>query len=69
MEIQIELTDRQIDDVFRSEMELIFKILKDDYKRRKNEDGMAIFHNNKEKDIKQLKKTIKAFKTVMDYCI
>lgn len=41
--------------------------LVEDYKRIKEGVGYGIFHTDKQKDLKALKKHIKAFKVVLDY--
>jgi len=41
--------------------------LEEDLEKRKNGTGMAIFHENKKKDIAEIKRYIDAFKTVLKY--
>lgn len=65
--ITVELDWDTIDRVTTCSMKGLVGSLEEDLEKRKNGTGMAIFHENKKKDIAEIKRHIDAFKTVLKY--
>ena len=65
--ITIELDWDTIDRVTTCSMRGLVESLEEDLEKRKAGTGMAIFHENKKKDIAEIKRHIDAFKTVLKY--
>ena len=62
VEIDIDAADK----IVIANLNSMLECLEEDLKNRK-ESGMAIFENDKKKDIERLKEHIKAFKMVIKY--
>ena len=65
--VTIELDWDTIDHITTCSMKGVFESLEDDLEKRKAGTGMAIFHENKKKDIAEIKRHIDAFRTVLKY--
>ncbi len=65
--ITVELDWDTIDMITTCSMKGLVGSLEEDLEKRKNGTGMAIFHENKKKDIAEIKRHIDAFKTVLKY--
>ena len=65
--ITIELDWDTIDKVTTCSMKGLVESLEDDLEKRKAGTCMAIFDDNKKKDIAEIKRHIDAFKTVLKY--
>jgi hypothetical protein len=65
--ITVELDWDTIDRVTTCSMRGLVESLEEDLEKRKAGTGMAIFHENKKKDIAEIKRHIDAFKTVLKY--
>lgn len=65
--ITVELDWDTIDKVTTCSMKGLVESLEEDLEKRKNGTGMAIFHENKKKDIAEIKRHIDAFQTVLKY--
>ena len=65
--ITFELDWDTIDRVTTCSMRGLVESLEEDLEKRKAGTGMAIFHENKKKDIAEIKRHIDAFKTVLKY--
>jgi hypothetical protein len=65
--ITVEVVDEQVDSIIRQELSWHLKIFEEDLAAREDGSGMAIFDTDRKKDIKAIKKHIKAFKLTLDY--
>ena len=65
--MKIEVCIEGVDDIVRSDLTNSLDNLKDDLKRRKKGDSIAIFHMEKDEDIAELKRHIEAFELVLRY--
>ena len=65
--ITVELDWDTIDKITTSSMKSLVENLEDDLEKRKDGTGIAVFHNDKKKDIAEIKRYIDAFKTVLKY--
>ena len=65
--LTVEIDYEQADKLVTANLKSLLECLENDYELRKNGEGMAIFEIDKDKDLKLLKKHIKAFKTVIKY--
>lgn len=65
--MKIELQAECISGIVRADLMSIRKNLRDDLKRRKADHGLAIFSNDKDEDVAELKRHIAAFDTVIRY--
>jgi len=65
--ITVELDWDTMDKITTCSMKGVAESLEDDLEKRKAGTGMAIFHENKKKDIAEIKRHIDAFKTVLKY--
>ena len=65
--ITVELDWDTIDRVTTCSMRGLVESLEEDLEKRKAGTGMAIFHENKKKDIAEIKRHIDAFRTVLAY--
>lgn len=65
--LTIELDYDQADKIVIQNLKSMLESLENDYELRKRGEGMVIFEHDKDKDLKLLKKHIKAFKTVLKY--
>jgi len=55
------------DDITTQNLKEAMAILKEDYKRRKSGHALAIFKHDINEDLREIKRHIKAFKTVLLY--
>lgn len=67
MKVEFDLDYEEIDKITVSSLKDLLGILENDLELRKSGNGMPIFDTDKDKDVKLLKKHIKAFKTVLKY--
>ena len=67
MIVEVDIDYEEVDKLVVSTLNDMLEVLEHDFDCRKSETGMAIFERDKDKDLKQLKKHIKAFKTVLKY--
>ena len=65
--MKIEVCIEGVNDIVRSDLTNSLDNLKDDLKRRKKGDSIAIFHMEKDEDIAELQKHIDAFNLVLRY--
>ena len=65
--ITVELDWDTIDRVTTCSMRGLVESLEEDLEKRKAGTGMAIFHENKKKDIAEIERHIDAFRTVLAY--
>lgn len=65
--MKIEVCIEGVNDIVRSDLTNSLDNLKDDLKRRKKGDSVAIFHMEKDEDIAELQKHIDAFSLVLRY--
>ena len=55
------------DDITKDNLKGALDVLKEDYKRRKKGHALAIFEHDINEDLTEIKRHIKAFKTVLLY--
>ena len=55
------------DDITKHNLKEALEILKEDYKQRKKGHALAIFEHDINEDLSEIKRHIKAFKTVLLY--
>lgn len=55
------------DDITTQNLKEALKMLKEDYKRRKKGHALAIYEHDIDEDLAEIKRHIKAFKTVLTY--
>jgi transcription initiation factor IIE alpha subunit len=67
MNYTIQMTYDQVDAIIIQELTTILQGLKDDRKKRKNDEGMAIFDIDKKIDLKKLKEHIKSVELILKY--
>ena len=65
--MKIEVCIEGVNDIVRSDLTNSLDNLKDDLKRCKKGDSIAIFHMEKDEDIAELKRHIEAFELVLRY--
>ena len=65
--LTVEIDYDQADKLVIQNLKTMLECLENDYELRKEDRGMAIFENDKDEDLKILKKHIKYFKTVLKY--
>ena len=65
--VTVELDWETIDRITVCSMKSLVENLENDLEKRKAGGGMAIFDEDKKKDIAEIKKHIDAFKTVLKY--
>ena len=65
--MKIEVCIEGVNDIVRSDLTNSLDNLKDDLKRRKKGDSVAIFHMEKDEDIAELQRHIDAFNLVLRY--
>ena len=65
--VTVEIDMDAADKIVVSNLNCMLECLENDYELRKEGRGMAIFENDKDEDLKILKKHIKSFKTVLKY--
>ena len=65
--MKIEVCIEGVNAIVRSELNETLKCLKDDLKRRKKGNSIAIFHMNKDEDVAELNRHIDAYKVVLRY--
>ena len=65
--MKVEVCIEDVNDIVRSDLTNSLDNLKDDLKRRKKGDSVAIFHMEKDEDIAELQKHIDAFNLVLRY--
>jgi len=63
----IEMTYDQVDAIIIKELTTILQGLKNDRKKRKNDEGCGIFDTDKKTDLKKLKEHINALKLILEY--
>ena len=62
------LLDEQVDSIVIQELQSMLQCAESDLKRRKAGKGGAVFDQDIQKDIAEIKRYIDAFKTVLHYC-
>ena len=67
MKIEVEVDWELSDIIVSKNLKGLLETLEDDYIRRKEGNGMSIFDTDKDKDLKLLKKHIKAMKLILRY--
>ena len=67
MKIEVEVDWELSDIIVSKNLKGLLETLEDDYIRRKEGNGMSIFNTDKDKDLKLLKKHIKAMKLILKY--
>ena len=67
MKIEVEVDWELSDIIVSKNLKGLLETLEDDYIRRKEGNGMSIFDTDKDKDLKLLKKHIKAMKLILKY--
>ena len=67
MKVEVDIDYDEIDKITVNSLKELRNLLENDLERRKEGTGMAIFDTDKDKDVKLLKKQIKAFETVIKY--
>ena len=67
MKVEFDLDYDEVDRITVNSLKELRNLLENDLERRKEGTGMAIFDTDKDKDVKLLKKQIKAFETVIKY--
>ena len=67
MKIEVEVDWELSDIIVSKNLKGLLETLEDDYIRRKEGNGMSIFDTDKNKDLKLLKKHIKAMKLILKY--
>ena len=67
MKIEIDIDYDEVDKIIVNSLKELRNLLENDLQLRKEGAGMAIFDTDKDKDVKLLKKHIKAFETVIKY--
>ena len=67
MKVEVDIDYDEIDKITVNSLKELRKLLENDLELRKEGTGMAIFDTDKDKDVKLLKKQIKAFETVIKY--
>ena len=67
MKIEVDIDYDEIDKITVNSLKELRNLLENDLERRKGGTGMAIFDTDKDKDVKLLKRQIKAFETVIKY--
>ena len=65
--ITVELDWDTIDGITTCSMKSLVESLQDDLEKRKAGTGIAVFCNDKKKDVAEIKRHIDAFKTVLKY--
>lgn len=65
--MKIEVCIEGVNDIIRTDLGEALKNLKDDLKRRKKGNSIAIFHMDKNEDVAELQRHIDAFKLVLKY--
>ena len=65
--ICIEISDDKLDSIVFEELKSALHNLADDCVRRQNDEGIAIFEVDKEKDLVIIKEHIRALETVLEY--
>ena len=69
MKVEIDLDWELSDIIVSKNLKELLDVLENDLDCRKNGNGMAIFEHDKDKDIKLLKKHIKAAKLILKYYV
>ena len=67
MKVEFDLDYHEVDKITVKSLTDLLGLLENDLELRKAGTGMAIFDTDKDKDVKLLKKHIKAFKTILRY--
>ena len=67
MKIEVDVDWELSDIIVSKNLKGLLETLEDDYERRKQGTGMSIFDTDKDKDLKLLKKHIKAAKLILKY--
>ena len=67
MKVEFDLDYDEADRITVNSLKDLLGILENDLELRKAGTGMSIFDTDKDKDVKLLKKHIKAFKTILRY--
>ena len=69
MKIEVDVDWELSDIIVSKNLKGLLETLEDDYERRKQGTGMSIFDTDKDKDLKMLKKHIKAVKLILKYYV
>jgi hypothetical protein len=69
MKVEIDVDWELSDIIVAKNLKELLETLEDDYESRKQGTGMSIFDTDKDKDIKLLKKHIKAMKLILKYYV
>jgi len=69
MKIEVDVDWELSDIIVSKNLKGLLETLEDDYERRKQGTGMSIFDTDKDKDLKLLKKHIKAVKLILKYYV
>jgi hypothetical protein len=67
VKIEVDVDWELSDIIVAKNLKGLLETLEEDYERRKHGTGMAIFDTDKDKDLKLLKKHIKAMKLILKY--
>jgi len=67
VKVEVDIDYDEVDKITVNSLKELRNLLENDLKLRKEGTGMAIFDTDKDKDVKLLKKQIKAFETVIKY--
>ena len=67
MKIEVDVDWELTDSIVSKNLSDLLDTLEQDYEKRKQGTGMAIFDTDKDKDLKLLKKHIKAMKLILKY--
>lgn len=65
--MKIEVCIEGVNDIIRTDLGETLKNLKDDLKRRKKDNSIAIFHMDKDEDVAEIQRHIDAIKLVLRY--
>ena len=65
--VTVELDWDTVDGIVKKELRSLRENLKQDLRKRKDDEGMAIFETDKKKDIALIKDHIEAFDTILRY--
>jgi hypothetical protein len=69
MKVEVDVDWELSDIIVAKNLKELLETLEDDYESRKQGTGMSIFDTDKDKDIKLLKKHIKAMKLILKYYV
>ena len=69
MKIEVDVDWELSDAIVSKSLKGLLETLEDDFERRSTGTGMSIFDTDKDKDLKLLKKHIKALKLILKYYV